>query len=99
MAGSQPGYVTLVNAPTQTNAGMDTPLTFSQLVGQVTIQNNSTINAWISFDGATANGALLVAPNDILIATKPVLTVYVNTPQSININGLSTPNIVVLGEA
>lgn len=99
MAGQQPGYITLVTTPTQTNAGADTLLTFAQLANQVTVQNNSTVNVFVAFDGATANGALLVAPNDILVATKECSTVYVNTPQTVNVNGVVLPNVVVLGEA
>lgn len=99
MAGSQVGYITLSAVTPQTKAGMDTPLTFTLQANQVTIQNNTTINVFVAFDQPTANGALLVAPNDILVATKAVQTVYLNTASAQNINGVIAPNIVVLGEA
>ena len=99
MAGSQIGYITLSAVTAQTNASQDTPLTFTSPAQQVTVQNNTTGNVFVSFDQPTSSGALLVAPNDILVATKEVLTVYLNTASAQNINGVTLPNIVVLGEA
>jgi hypothetical protein len=95
----QLGYITLQAPQPQTNAGQDTVLTFSQQCDQVTVQNNTNNIAWVSFDGATANGAKLLQPGMMIIESKFVSSVYLNTPIAVNINGTTLPNIAVLGEA
>lgn len=96
----QPGYITLATpAPAQTNAGSDTLLTFTLQADQVTVQNNTNNIVWVAFDGVTANGAKLLQPGQMIVESKLVTNVYLNTPVSVNVNGTTLPNVVVLGEA
>ena len=95
----QPGYITLVAPQPQTNAGTDTVLNFTQAVDQVTVQNNTNNYLWVSFDNPTANGAKLYQPGQMIVESKICNSVYLNTPNAVNINGITLPNVVVLGEA
>lgn len=95
----QLGYVTLIAPQPQTTPGQDTVLNFTQQCDQVTVQNNTSNIVWISFDGATANGAKLLQPGVMIIESKFCSSVYLNSPVAANINGTTLPNITVLGEA
>src|SRR6266567_685694 len=44
------GYIALTSPPATTNAGTDTPLTFSSQVQRVIIQNNTSANLNYAFD-------------------------------------------------
>lgn len=95
----QLGYITLIAPQPQTSVGTDTVLRFTQQVDQITVQNNTGNIAWVTFDGATTNGAKLLQPGVMIIESKFCSSVSLNTPFAVNINGTTLPNIVVLGEA
>lgn len=98
MPTNQIGYVSLVSPPTQTNAGSDTSLTFSETVTQVTIQNNTAGGINIAFDSTASAGSFLVPAGATLVEEKTCSVLHIFTASAQNINGTSANNIVVLGE-
>lgn len=93
----QTGYIALSSPPAQTNAGSDTPLTFSQQVNRVIIQNNTSANANYAFDMVASAGSLVLVPGAMLVYPKKCTVPHLYTAAAQNINGTSAGNIVVLG--
>src|SRR6266700_323788 len=91
------GYIALTSPPATTNAGTDTPLTFSSQVQRVIIQNNTSANLNYAFDVAATLGSLVLVPGSTLIYPKKVTVVHILTAAAKNINGATAGNIVVLG--
>jgi len=91
------GYISLSSPPAQTNAGADTPLTFSSQVNHVFLQNNTSANLYCAFDTAASLGSILLVPGATLIEDKKCTALHLYTVAAQNINGTSVGNIVVLG--
>jgi len=90
-------YISLSSPPTQTNAGTDTPLTFSSPVQRIIIQNNTAANLNFAFDVAATLGSLVLVPGSMIIYPKKVTVLHILTAAAKNINGTAAGNIVVLG--
>ncbi|SRR6266700_137021 len=95
---AQAGYDALVSPPTQTNAGSDTLLTFAGPTSSITIQNKSAAPAYFAFDQAASPGSLEIDPGVTVVYTKKAAALHIYTAAAVNINGATTPNIVVTGE-
>lgn len=92
------GYIALVNPPAQTNAGVETVLSFAQEVLYVYIQNNTTQNLNVAIDATATAGSLVLAPSALMVLEKEATqTVHLYTATAQNINGATSGNIVVLG--
>jgi hypothetical protein len=93
----QSGYVTASSPPSQTNAGSDTPYTFSSQVNRLIIQNNTSANLNYAFDTAASAGSFLLVPGATLVYPKKCTVLHLYTAVAQNINGTAAGNIVVLG--
>jgi len=93
----QSGYVSATSPPTATNAGSDTPYTFSSQVNRVIIQNNTSTNVNYAFDAVASAGSLVLAPGSMLVYPKKCTVLHLYTVATQNINGSAASNIVVLG--
>ncbi len=93
----QSGYIALSSPPSTTNAGSDTPLTFSSQVNRVIIQNNTSANVNYAFDTSASAGSMLLVPGATLIYPKKCTVLHLFTAAAQNINGSTAGNIVALG--
>ncbi|SRR6266704_651851 len=91
------GYIAATSPPSATNAGSDTPYTFSSQVQRIIIQNNTSANVNFAFDVAASLGSLLLVPGAMLVYPKKCTVLHIFTAAAQNINGTTVGNIVVLG--
>lgn len=95
---TQTGYIALVSPPASTSAGNDTPLTFAETIGQITIQNNTGVTVNYAFDAIAGPGSLALSPGQTYSESKQISALHLYTGSAQAINGSSGGNIVVLGE-
>jgi hypothetical protein len=93
----QSGYVALTTPPAQTNAGIDTTLTFSSQVNRVILQNKTSASVYFAFGATASLGSLELAADALLVYPKKCTELHLYTAAAQNINGSADGNIVVLG--
>ena len=93
----QANYIAASSPPSATNAGSDTPYTFSSQVNRVILQNNTSANVNYAFDTAATAGSLVLVPSALLVYPKKCTVLHLYTAAAQNINGSTAGNIVVLG--
>ncbi len=93
----QAGYIAATSPPATTNAGSDTPYTFSAQVNRIILMNNTSANVNYAFDAVASAGSLVLTPGSMLVYPKKCTALHLYTAAAQNINGTAAANIVVLG--
>lgn len=94
---AQQGAVALSTPPAATNAGADTPLTFSQPVHHLLIQNNTAAVVYWELDAVAGVGSAQLAAGATLFLDNTAAALHLYTAAAQNINGTTATNIVVRG--
>jgi hypothetical protein len=82
----QSGYIALVSPPANTNAGSDTPLTFSQQVSRVIFQNNYSATIYFDFDQTSSTASFQLLPGTLISYPKKCTSPHVYTTAAVPLN-------------